>query len=237
MKASNRQRGTLLDLAKDMATKPHRAPETSRPEGGRTQFSSGPASRFVEAAIPQLSLPAILGFAITGFGGALFLAFSTFQSADGIESRRPVGEVPVYSARAVPRDSENAADASKFLSLAQRTGITENSGRQNQKSGEADPADLLSPSASGELRGFNGFAGLNLPNTFLALAAANLTVGMSAQTNPGGHFAPAAETEIVSMVPESSTWMCGLGLTLLVGARYARANWRRSRSRTFRERA
>jgi len=183
-------------------------------------------------------LPAILGFAITGLGGALFLAFSTFHSADGIESRPPQGEVPVYAARAVPRDSENPADATKLLSLAQRTGTTtENSARRNEKTGEAAPADVLSPSASGELRGFSGFAGFNLPNTFLALAAANLTTGMSAQTNPDGHFAPAAETEIVSMVPEPSTWMCGIALTLLVGARYARANWRRSRSRTLRERA
>lgn len=220
-----------------MSTNPHhRSPETVR-EGQRPSASNVAPSRFVEAAIPRLPLPAILGFAITGLGGALFLAFSTFQTADGIGSRGAKGEVPVYSARAVPRDSENAADAQKLLSLAQRTGVAQNSAGRKEKTGEAAPPESLSPAGNSELRGFSGFSGFSAPNTFLALAAANLTVGMNAQTNPGGHFAADAETEIVSMVPEASTWMCGLGLMLLVGARYARANWRKSQSRISRERA
>lgn len=221
-----------------MSTHPqNRAPEKTISEGKRPSTATFSASRFAEAAVPRLPLPAILGFAITGVGGALFLAFSTFQTADGIEARRVQGEVPVYAARAVPRDSENSADVQRILSLAQRTPGGQDRAGRNEATGDAASADILSPAGNQELRGFSGFSGFNLPSTFLALAAANLTVGLSAQTNPGGHFAPDAETETMSMVPEPSTWMCGIALVFLVGARYARANWRRSRSRALRERA
>src|ERR1700716_3609352 len=60
--------------------------------------------RFADIAVPRLPLSAIFGFAIVGFGGALFLAYSRFSSADAIMSERSPDEVPVYSARAVPLD-------------------------------------------------------------------------------------------------------------------------------------
>lgn len=195
---------------------------------------AGTASKLADAAVPRLPLPAVLGFAAMGLGGAFFLAFSTFQTADGISSHRLPAEVPVYSARAVPHDPEDSVIAMKLLALAQQQEMARKNAGRGEKSGET-PSDPLSSDGNAESPGFSRLSRFAASNTYLALAAANLAVGISAQTNPSGHQAPDAETETLSMVPEPSTWMCGLGLLVLVGARCVRANWRRHRA--FRERA
>jgi len=210
-----------------------RHPKTARPKATRPR--AGVANGLADEAVPRLPLPAIIAFAATGLGGAFFLAFSTFQSAEGTSSRPLAGETPVYLARAVPREQDDASLGQKLVALAPLRDTARNAAGRGERSAE-EPSDVLSTAESEELRGFSGVPSFNASNTFLALAAANLSVGISAQTDSGGHQAPDAETEMLSMVPETSTWMCGIGLAFLVGVRCVRANWHRSRARASRER-
>jgi hypothetical protein len=197
--------------------------------------------RFAEMAVPRLPLSAILGFAIVGFGGALFLAYSRFSSADAITSGRVPDEVPVYSARAVPLDPEPARIAEEpvaRLRAAATTQATEAQTVRTQKTellqtvAGASSESLFASSERGDLKGLNNFApDFSMPNVYLSMARANPAIGITAQTNSPGDMAPDAATETVSVVPESSTWLCGAGLIALVGARFIRSRLRRARSR------
>jgi hypothetical protein len=197
--------------------------------------------RFADIAVPRLPLSAIFGFAIVGCGGALFLAYSRFSSADATASARSPDEVPVYSARAVPLDPVPERIAAESLAGLRPT-VTgqamESETVRKQRAARFETADgtasdsLFASSARGELGGFNHFANFSAPNIYLAVAGGNLGTGISAQTN--APMAPDAAMDTMSMLPEPSAWFCGAGLIALVGARLVRARWRRSRSRISR---
>ncbi|MEY2560523.1 MAG: hypothetical protein QOG51_938 [Verrucomicrobiota bacterium] len=199
-------------------------------------MSIAPKHRHVAVpAVPSLPLPAILAFAVVGFGGALFLAYSSFSTTEGPQFATAArDQAPVYSARAVPWDVPSDDVVRRTLSVAQS--IT--AGRPDSRKIDKDDVDisstapLLASIGSGELRGFSNFSKFSGSNVYLALAAT--TFGVSAQTNAPGFVAPDAETDMMSPVPEASTWLCGAALMALVGARGAHARWHRRRRRTDR---
>jgi len=192
--------------------------------------------RAARLALPRLPLPAILGFAVTGFGGALFLAYSTFSDAETSHSLVSASAAPVYEARAVPLDAKPEEAAARAAAIA-RAIIATRSEAQRPERGEADregdgesSEPALLADAGGELRGFSRFAHFGVANSYLTLTGA--TFGMSAQLAPSGFFAPDAETIISAPVPEASTWLCGAALLALVVARGLHASWHRHQRRT-----
>jgi len=201
----------------------------------RTLRSAG--DRFADIAAPRLPLSAIFGFAIVGFGGALFLAYSRFSSGDAITSARSPEEVPVYSARAVPLDPTPEQIAAGSVAGIRPTVATQAESERTQAAERTQIVEptssdsLFASSASGELKGFRNFTNFNASNTYLAVALGNFTTGISAQSNATGDMAPDAAMDTMAMLPEPSAWFCGAGLIALVGARVVRSRWRRSRSR------
>jgi hypothetical protein len=192
--------------------------------------------RAAHLALPRLPLTAILGFAVTGFGGALFLAYSTFSTPEASHSLVSASAAPVYEARAVPLDSKPEEAAARAASIA-RAIIATRSEAQRPDRAEAGPEDDREPSeptlladASGELKGFSRFAHFGGANSYLTLTAA--TFGISAQMVPSGFFAPDAETIISAPVPEASTWLCSAALLALVVARGLHASWHRHQRRS-----
>jgi hypothetical protein len=192
--------------------------------------------RAARLAFPRLPLPAILGFAVTGFGGALFLAYSTFSTSETSHSIVSASAAPVYEARAVPLDSKPEEAAARAASIA-RAIIATRSEAQWPERGEADrkgdgesAEPTLLAEANGDLRGFSRFAHTGIANSYLTLTGA--TFGMSAQMAPSGFFAPDAETIISAPVPEASTWVCGVALLVLVVARGLHASWHRHHRRS-----
>src|SRR5437763_16410940 len=151
--------------------------------------------RFVDLGVPRLPLSAIFGFAIVGFGGALFLAYSRFSSADSITSARSPNEVPVYSARAVPLDPQHERIAAESLAgvrppaMAQTTQAeterTQRAGHTQTIEPESAPFDrLFASSTRAELNGFPNFAGdLGAPNIYLAVAGGNPNSEVRAEAN------------------------------------------------------
>jgi hypothetical protein len=192
--------------------------------------------RAARLALPRLSLAAILGFAVTGLGGALFLAYSTFSASETSHSLASVSAAPVYEARAVPLDFRPEEAAARAASIA-RAIIATRSVAERPERGEADgegdresSEPTLLADANGELRGFSRFAHSGTANSYLALAGG--TFGMSGQMAPSGFFAPDAETIISAPVPEASTWLCGAALLALVVARGLHASWHRHQRRS-----
>ena len=192
--------------------------------------------RAARLALPRLPLPAILGFAVMGFGGALFLAYSTFSASETSHSLVSASAAPVYEARAVPLDSKPEEAAARAASIA-RAIIATRSEAQRPERGEADregdgesAEPTLLADANGELRGFSRFAHSGVANSYLTLTGA--TFGMSAQMAPAGFFAPDAESIISAPVPEASTWICGVALLVLVVARGLYASWHRHQRRS-----
>ena len=196
-------------------------------------MSIAPKHRHVTVpAIPSLPLPAILAFAVVGFGGALFLAYSSFSTTEGPQfATAEQDQVPVYSARAVPLDVPSDDVVRRTLSVAQSITATRTDSRKIDKDEveTSSTAPLLASIESGGVRGFSNFSKFSGSNVYLPLAAT--TFGVSAQTNAPGFVAPDAETDTVSPVPEASTWLCGAALIALVGARGAHARWHRSQQR------
>jgi hypothetical protein len=199
--------------------------------------------RFADLGVLRLPLSAIFGFAIVGFGGALFLAYSRFSSADSMTSARSPNEVPVYSARAVPLDPEHERTAAGSVAGLRPPAPAQTIPAETERTQRAEHTQMVEPesasdalfasSARGELKGFNNFArDLSAPNIYLAVAGSNLTSEFSAQTN--APMAPDAAVDTMSVLPETSAWVCGAGLIALVGARLVRSRWRRSRSRLSR---
>jgi len=135
-------------------------------------------ARYARISMPRIPLPAIFSFAIIGFGGALFLSYSSFDTAGAIQLARPNSGVPVYSAKAVPRDSQSAGLAHQRS--GQRGRLTASDGAGTEKV-DSTRSNALFSSARGQLRGVDAF----------------------------------------------STWLSGVALVVLVGARCVHARWRR----------
>ena len=204
---------------------------------GKTDMSVTPEHyRAARLALPRLPLPAILGFAVAGFGGALFLAYSTFSVPASTDSLASRNHAPVYEGRAVPLDPKPEDVAARAIVMARALTATANESVQSEKSqadreAEAESSGpTLFSDANGELRGFSRFANSTVANSYLALTGA--AFGMSAQMAPSGFFAPDAETAISAPVPEASTWLCGAALLALVVARGLHASWHRHQRRS-----
>ena len=188
--------------------------------------------RAARLALPRLPLPAILGFAVAGFGGALFLAYATFSAPEEKHSLASASDGAVHEARAVPLDPRPEDIAQRAVSIARaltaaQSGLPPSATREDTDVEQASSA--LVPSANGELRGFSRFGNFGIANNYLALTGA--AFGMSAEMAPSGFFAPAAETAVSSAVPEASTWLCGVALLALVVARGLHASWHRHQRR------
>ena len=192
--------------------------------------------RLARPALPRLPLPAILGFAVAGFGGALFLAYSGFSTPETSHSLvSTTTAAPVYEARAVPRDSRPEEAAARTAAIARAIIATRSESQRSerdQRDGETEresSGPTLLSDTSGELKGFSRFAHSGVANSYLALTGG--TFGMSTQMAPSGFFAPDAETMISAPVPETSTWLCGAALLALVVARGLHASWHRHQRR------
>jgi hypothetical protein len=192
--------------------------------------------RAARLVLPRLPLPAILGFAVTGFGGALFLAYSTFSGPETSHSLVSASAAPVYEARAVPLDSRPEEAAARAASIARAIIATRSEAERPERTeaGSEGATQSSEPTLlahdSGELRGFSRFAHSAIENSYLTLTGA--TFGMSAQMVPSGFFAPDAETIISAPVPEASTWLCGVALLALIVARGVHASWHRHQRRS-----
>ena len=192
--------------------------------------------RAAHLVLPRLPLPAMLGFAVMGFGGALFLAYSTFSTAETSHSLVSASAAPVYEARAVPLDSKPEEAAARAASIARAIIATRSEAQRpelaeadREGEGESSGPTLLADSSRG-LRGFSRFGHSGIENSYLTLTGA--TFGMSTQMAPSGFFAPDAETIISAPVPEASTWLCGAALVALVVARGLYASWHRHQRRS-----
>lgn len=189
--------------------------------------------RATRLVMPRLSLPAILGFAVAGLGGALFLAYTGLNNAEAKHSLVGANEVPVYSARAVPFDAQPEDVVQRATSIARALTAT----RIEPQYTEADEAAraregsdaTLVAEANGELKGFSRFSNFGRANSYLAITGANF--GISGQVSPSGFVAPDAETASMPSVPEVSTWLCGVALLALIAARGVHAHWRRHQRR------
>jgi len=189
--------------------------------------------RAAPLAVPRLPLPAILGFAVAGFGGALFLAYSNFSSAETKHSLALADDVPVYTARAVPLDARPESVFERAVSIARALTATVSEAPRSETSEESEKVQPSGPTlladANGILRGFSRFSNIGIANNYLALTGT--TFGMSAQMSPSGFVAPDAETIVSSPVPEASTWLCGAALLALVAVRGVHASWHRHQRR------
>lgn len=189
--------------------------------------------RAARLAIPRLPLAAILGFALLGTGGSVFLAYTSFRHAEAKPSAAESNDVPVYSARAVPFDPPREDPAQRAASITRALTATQTEVHRAE-SIEAKAAEpvynrMLLADTSRERRAFTGFSNFAGRNSFLTFTGASF--GMSAQTLPSGFVAPDAETFSAAPVPEASTWICGGALLVLVAARGAHASWHRKRRR------
>jgi hypothetical protein len=192
--------------------------------------------RAARLAIPRLPLAAILGFALFGVGGSVFLAYTSFSHAEGRPAVAASNDVPVYSARAVPFDPRGENPAQRVASLTRAltaTQIEVHRAETTEEKGAAPVSErVLFTGANRELRAFNGFSNFAGANSFLSFTGASF--GMSAQSLPSGFVAADAETISTAPVPEASTWLCGGALLFLVAVRSVHARWHRKRRRTDR---
>jgi hypothetical protein len=191
--------------------------------------------RAARPALPRLPLPALLVFAVSSFGGALFLAYSTFSSPETTYSLASVSAAPVHEARAVPRDLRPEEAAARATAVARAIMATQGESQRSERrdtdtEAERASSGTLLADTNGELKGFSRFAHASTANNYLALTGASF--GMSAQMAPSGFFAPDAESIISAPVPEASTWLCGAALLALVVARGLHASWHRHQRRT-----
>ncbi len=189
--------------------------------------------RAARLAIPRLPLAAILGFALFGVGGSVFLAYTSFSHADPKMAVAPSNDVPVYSARAVPFDPPREDPAQRAASItraltAPHTDVHRAETIEEQGAAPVSQRALFADANRG-LRAFNGFSNFAGANSFLAFTG--VSFGMSAQTLPSGFVAADAETISAAPVPEASTWLCGGALLVLVAARGVHASWHRKRRR------
>ena len=189
--------------------------------------------RVARLAIPRLPLAAILGFALFGVGGSVFLAYTSFIHGEVKRSGAASNDVPVYTARAVPFDSPREDPAQRAASITRALTATQTEIHRAEAI-EAEGATLvprptLLGEANRELRGFRGFPNFGGANTFLMVTGTSF--GISAQTAPSGFAVADAETITATPVPEASTWLCGGALLVLVAVRGVHASWHRSQHR------
>lgn len=189
--------------------------------------------RAARLAIPRLPLAAILGFALFGVGGSVFLAYTSFSHAEPKLAVAPSNDVPVYAARGVPFDPPREDPAQRAASITRALTAIQTEIHRAEAIEEKGAAPVsnraLFADANRERRAFTGFSKFAGRNSFLAFTGASF--GMSAQTLPSGFAAPDAETITAAPVPEASTWICGGALLFLVAARVVHASWRRKRRR------
>jgi hypothetical protein len=190
--------------------------------------------RAARLALPRLPLPAIFGFSVAGFGGALFLAHSTFNAPETTPPIASAKSVTIYEARAVPLDPKPEEVAARATAVARAITATPNESQRpetNEADGEAEQSESpLLPGANGELLGFSRIAHSGSANSYLAITGT--TFGMSAHMAPSGISAADAETIVSTPVPEASTWLCGAALLALVVARGLHASWYRHQRRS-----
>jgi hypothetical protein len=189
--------------------------------------------RAARYGLPQLPLPAILGFALFGVAGSLFLAYTTFSHGTVQHSAAAPNEVPVYEARAVPFDLQPENPAQRAASMARaltaaRTQVQRAETMDAERGADPSIRPLIADNDR-QLRGFPGLSNFGGANSFLSFTGTSF--GVSAQNAPSGFAAPDAEVFSAAPVPETSTWMCGGALLFLVAYRGARASWHRKRRR------
>src|SRR5688572_19776928 len=148
--------------------------------------------RAARLVLPRLPLTAILAFAVTGLGGALFLAYSTFSAPETSHSLVSASAAPVYEARAVPFDSKPEDAAARAASIARAIIATRSEAERPKRGephqegdGESSEPTFLADN-NGELRGFSRFAHSGIANSYLALTG--VTFGISSQMAPSGFF-------------------------------------------------
>ena len=185
--------------------------------------------------LPRLPLPAILAFAVTGFGGALFLAYTSFSTPETTHSFAAASAAPAHEARAVPLDPKPEEAATRAAAVARAIIATRSEAHRSERSqaegeAEGESAEQTLISSNAELRGFSRFAYSGEANSYLAITGA--TLGMSLPMAESGFYAPDAETIVSAPVPEASTWLCGVGLLALVVARGLHASWHRHQRRS-----
>ena len=188
-------------------------------------------SRAARLALPWLPLSAILGFALLGVGGSVFIAYSTFSLGQAQRPANPSEAARVYEARAFPFESPRPEHAQALGAIARALTAAEIQVRRAEDvESEHRSEPLLLADSNRPLRGFKRFGNFAGTNTYLMITGASF--GMSAQTMPSGFSAPDAETSMAAPVPESSTWMCGAALFVLVAARGMRAHLHRKQRRS-----
>lgn len=193
--------------------------------------------RAARIAVPRLPLPAILFFAVTGFGGALFLTYTnSFPSAaDGIQSAAaPIKDVRVYPARAVPLDLQPEPVAARAVAMAGTTSAerherTPAAGNTEFGGDSTSSAPVLFAEERREFKEFNRFSNFAAVNSYMALSESGF--GMSAQGIAPGYIGP-DNNPITAPVPEPSTWLCAVALLGLVMFRGFHAAWHRNHRRT-----
>jgi hypothetical protein len=189
--------------------------------------------RAARLAIPRLPLAAILGFALLGTGGSVFLAYTSFSHVEAKPIVAASNEVPVYSPRAVPFDPAREDPAQRAASITRVLTVNQTEVHRAEAIGEKGATPVyqraLFADANRESRTFNRFSNFAGRNSFLAFTGT--AFGISAQTLPSGFAAPDAETITAAPVPEASTWICGVALVVLVAARGVHASWHRKRRR------
>jgi hypothetical protein len=189
--------------------------------------------RAARLALPRLHLAAILGFALFGVGGSVFLAYTSLSHADPKLAVPASNDVPIYSARAVPFDPPREDPAQRAASITRALTATRTEVHPAQAIAAKGAAPFskraLFAEANRDLRSFSGFSNFAGANSFLAFTGASF--GISAQTAPSGFAAADAETITAAPVPEASTWMCGGALLVLVAARGVHARRQRKRRR------
>jgi hypothetical protein len=189
--------------------------------------------RAAPIAIPRFPLWAIVVFAVAGFGGSFFLAYTnSFSSADPIQTGAAVHDNgPVYAVRAVPFDSAPASAPARAIASAQTAAASQAEPDQRRK--DEPGADAVSSEprlfaeASHEFKGFNRFSDFGGASNQLTVTAT--TFGMLASTAPS-YIAPDAES-ISAPVPESSTGWYAAALLVLLLPRALYAGWHRNHRR------
>jgi hypothetical protein len=131
-------------------------------------------TRYGRVSMPRFPLPAIFSFAIIGFGGALFLSYSSFDTGDAIQFARQNSDVPVCSARAVPRDSQSAGFADQRSGQGGR--LTASDGAGTEKVYSTRSSALFSSSARGQLRRVHAFSEFRTRNWNVGPAVATSAV-------------------------------------------------------------
>ena len=181
---------------------------------------------------PNLRLSAIIAFAIVALAGALFLAGFRRKPIEGNLAARGSEGVPVYAARAVPFDSDIVGHP---RSGSVREATTKAKGGSNPHAkNDSLLIAALEPGKRAGLKNFSDFGRRN-PSLTWGVFSAGASSNMPSVSSS---FAAEESVQNLAAVPEPSTWISGIALALLVGARCFRARWhshqRREAEKTLR---